>query len=406
MCPLCSLSNYLMRFVKSRNVSIEATHILALFVALTIFFCEAFLKDYAKQNWRPLQKQFSFKQNDEMTMTDDNSHSFLQRWIPNNNHHHHHSKSFIKLTGASVQTDINTGMKNEMTTNDMNHEVNNKQKTNNITNESNVTLTHLQLRKAPVPVLTNDIQSPSTPLPPINDTKSEKKSPLTMTKTSSTKQIIQLNQDVTTSIVTSSQDNFSYFVLILHKLLKTYEIKNIIDPSCNPPKLPWFSPLLTKTEFDIPNFNYICIVPDSYIQKIALTHYANTFDQLEIVKQLQTQQPWNLNITQLNIKKKTAAILWNSIGFWSPNFTWQFIKKLKDSGITYVLLPNYPDVMHNKVSSSIHGRVNVRRTPYRFNLPLRIINNMSTDVTMPKQLLLYNLSDIRTDITDISERLL
>lgn len=183
-----------------------------------------------------------------------------------------------------------------------------------------------------------------------------------------------------------TMDNITRLSFILHRLIKTYNVTHVLDIWCMH-GLVWLPDLVRKLEYEVPNFHYHCIVPtDSSLVTSLLS--LEMFDSATVTKHI---APWAMKLPPTDL-----TILWHTVGFHPPHITWRIIQSLQNMHSRYVIVPNFPGSQHNTASGTLKGRVNVRRTPYRFNQPMRIINNMSQDKTIPKQLLLYDLRSIRS----------
>lgn len=184
----------------------------------------------------------------------------------------------------------------------------------------------------------------------------------------------------------ASKDNATRLSFMLHRLIKTHNISHVLDIWCMHGMV-WLPDLLRKLEFEVPNFQYRCIVPD----ETDLVNSLIALEKFDSAIVLKHTTPWNMTIPT----HTDLAILWHTVGFHPPHMTWKMVKLLQSTSTKYVIVPNFPNVTHNAASGTRQGRVNVRRTPYRFDQPLRVVNNMSIDRTVPKQLLMYNLRNIR-----------
>ncbi|PXF48318.1 hypothetical protein BWQ96_01778 [Gracilariopsis chorda] len=183
-------------------------------------------------------------------------------------------------------------------------------------------------------------------------------------------------------------DNVTHLSFMLYRLIKTHQIASVLDVPCSASTL-WMPELLKILEFEVPGFHYRCIVPDDQYLVEGVLRYKD-FSSATIVKD---ENAWASKLPRADV-----ALVWYGLGYMSPQRAWKLIKALRKSKTKYVVVPNFPDVSHNPGSASKYGHVNVRRAPYRFDEPLRVVNNMSGDPSIRKQLLLYELGGIRSGV--------
>lgn len=186
-------------------------------------------------------------------------------------------------------------------------------------------------------------------------------------------------------VVDMHTENTSHLLLTLRRLVKKYSIKKVIDFSCQYGGH-WIPSLVYALEYEVPNFRYHCIVSD----RQSLVEMAIHFKQLESATVIEDTQPWDTRFSGADM-----ALMWYIVGFYAPQATWRFINGLQNAQVTFAIIPNFPSLTQNVATGSPLGRVNVRRTPYRFTQPMQVVNNMSFNNSIPKQLLMYNISRIR-----------
>lgn len=183
-------------------------------------------------------------------------------------------------------------------------------------------------------------------------------------------------------------DNVTKLSFMLYRMIKTHQIKTILDVPCSRSTL-WTPKLLEVLEFEVPRFQYRCLTPDD----LTLAQGVLRFKDLESVIVLKDSTPWASKLPKVDL-----AFVWYGLGFLPPGDSWKLIKALHAANSKYVIVPNYPGVKNNPGSGSKTGRINVRRAPYRFNEPLRVVNNISLQAGVPKQLLLYTLNTIKSEV--------
>ena len=181
-------------------------------------------------------------------------------------------------------------------------------------------------------------------------------------------------------------ENITQLSLMLYRIIKTHEIRSVLDVPCSLSTL-WTAHMLRVLEFEVPGFHYRCLTPDD----ITLAQAILKLQDLESVIVLKDSTPWASKLPRADL-----AFVWDGIGYLPPAHSWKLIKALVAAKTKYVIVPNYPTVRKNSGSGSKTGRINVRRAPYRFNEPLRVINNISLEEGVVKQMLLYGVSNIKS----------
>lgn len=183
-------------------------------------------------------------------------------------------------------------------------------------------------------------------------------------------------------------DNLTHLSFMVYRLLKAHNISSVIDIPCTGSMF-WMPQVLKILEFEIPNFQYRCIAPsDKYL--IEGINRFRQFSSATIVK--------NSNAWASRLPRADLAFVWYGLGYWPPRRAWKLLMSLRRSNVKYVIVPNFPGVKNNPGSASMHGLVNVRRAPYLFDEPLRVVNNIGGNFSVQKQLLLYNLKGVRRGI--------
>jgi len=183
-------------------------------------------------------------------------------------------------------------------------------------------------------------------------------------------------------------DNITHLSFMIYRLVKTHKISSIVDIPCTWSMF-WMPEVVQRLEFEVPGFRYRCIVPEDKEKVEALYR----FRELSSATVVSDPAVW-----ASQVPKADLAITWHSLGFLAPKKSWQLLQALHKSGTKYVAVPNYPGLHHNPGVATKHGRINVRRAPYRFDEALRVINNVSVHRAVRKQLLFYNVEGIRLGV--------
>lgn len=181
-------------------------------------------------------------------------------------------------------------------------------------------------------------------------------------------------------------DNITTLSYMLYRLIKTHKITSIIDVPCSR-SMKWMPQLLMRLEFEVPRFQYRCIVPDDNSLLEAIVRY----EDLESATVVKDGTVWASKLPRTDL-----AFLWYSLGYSSSKESWHLIKALFKASTKFILVPNFPTLQANPGTPSKDGEINVRRAPYRFNEPLRVINNMSSSPSVSKQLLMYSLEGFKS----------
>lgn len=174
---------------------------------------------------------------------------------------------------------------------------------------------------------------------------------------------------------------------MLYRLIVTHKISSLLDVPCTT-SIQWMPALLQRLEFEIPKFHYRCVVPDDEHLVTAVLNYKD----LGSAVSRKDSTFWASKLPRTDL-----AFVWYGIGYMPPKESWMLLKALRKAGTKYVVVPNHPDVTRNQARKTDHGRVNVRRAPYLFDEPFRLVNNISS-TSMRKQLLMYELAAIRSDL--------
>jgi hypothetical protein len=182
-------------------------------------------------------------------------------------------------------------------------------------------------------------------------------------------------------------DNITRVSYMLYRLIKTHQIKSMVDIPCSN-TLDWMPQVLHLLDFEVPGFQYYCVLASEEDKEKAQAKFGHSGSAEYIV----VSEYWRTKLVTVDM-----AFMWNVLGFMSPMQSWQLIKNVRRSQTKYVVLPNYPELRHNSGSGTHHGRVNVRRAPYRFGEALRVFNNISSKPTISKQMLLYDVEHLRND---------
>ena len=179
-----------------------------------------------------------------------------------------------------------------------------------------------------------------------------------------------------TANTTTNDDDVQRVTYMLYKLITSNNITTVVDSPCAG-SLHWAPALVHQLEFEVPKFRYYCVLNSAASHQQA-RHLVTNDSALHLVY----TPPPNAEL----------GVLWNAFGYLDPQSAWTLLRTLNTS---YVVVPHYPRVERNSGHSATHGRVNVRRAPYSFGEPLRIMKDVHRNGSEPKQMLFYRSSSIR-----------
>lgn len=177
-------------------------------------------------------------------------------------------------------------------------------------------------------------------------------------------------------------DDVQRFTFMLYRLIKGMSISSVVDTPCGA-SLGWLPPLVRQLEFEIPRFRYHCVLHTRATYAAAVAARSKETSALHLVYSGKKKQV---------IPAADLALLWHAFGYLEPAHAWGL---LRDLDVRYVIVPNYPNVKRNAGHGNRNGRVNVRRSPYRFGEPIRIIQDVHRNGTEVKQMLLYEVSTMK-----------
>lgn len=185
----------------------------------------------------------------------------------------------------------------------------------------------------------------------------------------------------------SGGDDIQRFTFMLYRLIKGMAITSVVDTPCGA-SLRWLPSLVRQLEFEIPRFRYHCVLHSRTTYKYASNLVSAKGRPGSAINSLHLVYSSKNKI----IPKADLALLWHAFGYLEPAHAWSLLRQLN---VRYVIVPNYPNVERNAGHGDRTGRVNVRRSPYRFGEPIRIIQDVHKNGTDVKQMLLYEVSTMR-----------
>lgn len=180
-------------------------------------------------------------------------------------------------------------------------------------------------------------------------------------------------------------DNVTKLSYMLYRLVQVHNVRRILDFWCED-SVAWLPQLLLYLDLELPGCRFFCVTRSQHGQSST----SKKLGDLCSPEYLVHDEYWNIKFPEVDL-----VSLWNVFGRVGPLEEWNLTQKIGLSNSKYVVIPNYPHVRKNGATGSRHGRVNVRRAPYRFKEPLRVINNISVAGAAPKQLFFYEAENLR-----------
>lgn len=182
-------------------------------------------------------------------------------------------------------------------------------------------------------------------------------------------------------------DNVTHLSYMLYRLIKTHHIRSLLDVPCTR-TLHWMPQVLHYLDLEVPGFRYHCVVATKAEREMAEA----ALGDLASAEYIVSREFWRARLPATDV-----GLLWNVVGFVSPKQAWGLVQGVRKAGTKYLVLANYPALRNNPATGTSHGRVNIRRAPYRFTESLRVFNNISTRTDVNKQMLFYDSEHLRAD---------
>lgn len=179
-------------------------------------------------------------------------------------------------------------------------------------------------------------------------------------------------------------DDVARLSFMMYRLVKSYNITSVLDVPCR--ALEWIPEMVRHLEYEVPGFKYYCVVEtdEEYLSARKMVR------NITALRFLIRPNFWSCH----RFPRAELAFAWHAFGHVEHENSWKLLKALQELHTRYVIVPHYPEVRVNSRSPAKHGRVNVRRSPYRFGEALRVISNVSLEGTEPKDMLFYGLDDL------------
>lgn len=182
-------------------------------------------------------------------------------------------------------------------------------------------------------------------------------------------------------------DNVTHLSYMLYRLIKTHRIRSVLDVPCTH-TLHWMPQVLHYLDLEVPGFRYYCVVSSEEERERAEA----AFGDLASAEYIVASDYWRARLPGTDL-----GFLWSVVGFVSPQQAWTLMQSVRRVGTKYLVLANYPALRNNPATGTAHGRVNIRRAPYRFTEALRVFNNISIRPDVNKQMLFYDSEHLRAD---------
>lgn len=185
----------------------------------------------------------------------------------------------------------------------------------------------------------------------------------------------------------TSKDNITHLAMMTFKIAKEIKGKTMVAMPCRP-TLSWLPKVVAKLQFILPAFKFYCVDTDTATTSVEDLKKAFEKDGdaetefLKISPKESEDIPPNADL----------VLSWMGMQDWGVKKSWRFVKGLRESGAKRIMFVNNPRCMNTNSES---GEINLRKQPFHFGEPLRVIKNISLVRTKPKDVLLYHMDEIR-----------
>lgn len=182
-----------------------------------------------------------------------------------------------------------------------------------------------------------------------------------------------------------NEDNITRISFMLYRVIKAHNISSMIDIPCTK-SVQWMPELLHYLDLEIPRFRYLCVVQSEREQ----AKVKKIFGEQGSPEFIVSRQFWDFDAPATDL-----AFVWNAISYMNPVRVWEMFKCLRKAGTKYVILGNHKGIANKKAFDFEARRINVRKQPFHFKEPHRVISHVSIDEKSRKQMLMYDMSKVR-----------
>jgi len=182
--------------------------------------------------------------------------------------------------------------------------------------------------------------------------------------------------------------NVEFISYMLARIISGHSILTMADMPCSK-NAEWMKVLLPRLISENLGFQYVCIETSESAAESMRKQYKNE-DYVTVIN----IKPW--------IERFPRVDLVFSVGylqFLDPTKTWRSFKNMKEGGVKFVMFENHIGQGNSNMMLGQRGVMNVRRAPFHFSQPMRVVNNISTgDSDMEVQLVFYAIDALRKGI--------
>lgn len=193
-----------------------------------------------------------------------------------------------------------------------------------------------------------------------------------------------------------SGENITKVTYMLFKLIREYKIKSMIDVPCRG-HLKWMSHVLERVDYDEPEFHYFCMDTNEEVLKTAKAR----------VGDLGNAKFVNKKFWKVGLPKADLLFAWSGLHKMRKESIYKMLKKVvKKKSTKYVLIGNYPDAKDDEAEDENEEKAkerdteedlhyNLRKHPFKFERPMRIISKLTEGDVPNKQMLMYETTKMR-----------
>lgn len=182
--------------------------------------------------------------------------------------------------------------------------------------------------------------------------------------------------------------NVQHMSYMLSRIITAHSILSVGDLPCSK-HADWMKILLPKLKEENLGFHYNCIVTSETAANEMREMYKG--DDAVTVTNL---KPWMETFPNVDLVFSTGYFQ-----HLEPSKTWRSMKNMKAGGVKYVFFENHVGVGNTQIMFGHRGVMNVRRAPFHFAQPMRVVNGISADgAEVQAQLVLYAIDQLRQGI--------
>lgn len=159
--------------------------------------------------------------------------------------------------------------------------------------------------------------------------------------------------------------NVTHLSYMVFKLIKTHEIKSVVDIPCRN-TLSWFPQLLQYLDFEIVGFKYYCIDSEKHSQD----------DIRPLFSDAASPEFMHIRPDEANLIPKTDLVFcWDGPQQWGVKKTWAFFTALRQIHPKYLMITNNPGALN---TNDKRGLINLRKQPFHVRYLLFLVRLSSS----------------------------